>query len=376
MMKVGVLGGGQLARMLALAGYPLDIKVVAYEPVADSCAQQVMEVVRGDYLDHSRVLAFIQSVDCITFETENIPLACAQLIAKHGRLVPGVEVLRVSQDRLYEKELLQALSVPTANFFNICSWRDLCEALTELSYPAILKTRREGYDGKGQFVLHDQQDAERAWQLLKDRDLILESFVPFDYEVSLIVARSLQGEIRFYPLIANQHENGILRISTAPVLQRDLQILAEEYARRLINHFDYQGVLTIEFFVVNNTLIANEMAPRVHNSGHWTIEGAVTSQFENHLRAICGLPLGLTEAVGYSALYNLIGSVPPLDKMLAISGAHCHIYGKEAKPLRKLGHITLHHLDLQQLEVQLAQLVSMFSPTLRHSATPRQLMQS
>lgn len=350
MKKIGVLGGGQLARMLALAGYPLGIQVICYESVSNTCAGQVTKVIQGDYADEAALAQFAQSVDCVTLETENLPLSCAQIVAQHSKLMPSVEALKITQDRLFEKELLNKLQISTAKFAKINSWQDLKTAIEALQFPGILKTRRQGYDGKGQALLRDWKSAESAWEQLKNEDLIFESFVKFDYEVSLISVRSVSGEVKFYPLIKNHHEDGILRVSRAPLQSAELQKKAEEYALRLIKQFDYVGVMTIEFFVSGSDLIANEIAPRVHNSGHWTIEGAITSQFENHLRALCDLPLGETTAIGFSAMCNLIGTEPAIKNVLRIPGAHYHTYGKEARPARKLGHITLNNADSAQLE--------------------------
>lgn len=358
-MKIGVLGGGQLARMLALAGYPLGIDVIGYESVSHTCATQVTRVIQGDYTDESALAKFAQSVDCVTFETENLPLSCAQLVARHGKVMPSVDALKITQDRLFEKELLNNLGIATAKFFKVDSWEDLKNALEALGFPGILKTRRSGYDGKGQALIRDWDNAKQAWEQLQGNELIFEAFVKFDYEVSMISVRSVSGEIKFYPLIENQHKDGILRVSKAPLLNELLQNTAEDYALRLIQHFSYVGVMTIEFFVVDGSLIANEIAPRVHNSGHWTIEGAVTSQFENHLRALCDLPLGETKAVGWSAMCNLIGTEPNMADVLRVAGAHYHSYGKEPRQGRKLGHVTLNEENPQLLEVQLNKLMNL-----------------
>jgi 5-(carboxyamino)imidazole ribonucleotide synthase len=235
---------------------------------------------------------------------------------------------------------------------------DLRAAVYETKLPAVLKTRRLGYDGKGQVVLSDAADIDDAWRTLGGVPLILESFVPFVRELSVIAVRGADGSLATYPLVENTHSEGILRMSLAPArgVSESMQQTAQSMAERVLEALDYVGVLTIELFEVDGRLLANEIAPRVHNSGHWTIEGAETSQFENHLRAILGLPLGSTAQRGASAMLNLIGAVPPLDRLAALPGAHVHLYGKDARPDRKLGHVTLcadHTNDLDRRVSQL-----------------------
>src|SRR3990167_24460 len=353
-MKVGVLGGGQLARMLAIAGKPLGIQLICYESIENPCANSVANIIKGDFNDENALATFAETVDCITLETENIPLTFAEFVAKQRALLPNEFTLKITQDRLYEKECLQSLQIPTAKFHAINTWDDLETALNTFNYPAILKTRKSGYDGKGQAVIHDKQGAVNAWEQLKSHELILESFVNFASEVSLICVRAKNGEVKFYPLVENEHREGILRLSKAPFIHPILQKKAENYANTLVTHFNYIGVMAIEFFVMGNELIANEIAPRVHNSGHFTIEGARTSQFENHLRAICGLPLGSTETIGFSAMYNLIGEEPVREKILSIPNTYYHSYGKAARPGRKLGHITINALSEDALNDSVA----------------------
>jgi 5-(carboxyamino)imidazole ribonucleotide synthase len=252
-----------------------------------------------------------------------------------------VAALAAGQDRLTEKQLFQALKIPTTRYRAVASMPEMEEAIHGIGYPAVLKTRRLGYDGRGQRVIYSPAELGSAFNALAGAPLILEEFISFEREVSIIGVRNLQGETAFYPLAENTHRDGILRLSIAPYPDKRLQSLAQKYARRVMEHFAYAGVFTIEFFVKKGKLIANETAPRVHNSGHWTIEGAVTGQFENHMRAILGLPLGDTWAVGYSAMVNFIGMMPPLEEVLQIPGAHYHDYGKEPRPGRKLGHATL-----------------------------------
>jgi 5-(carboxyamino)imidazole ribonucleotide synthase len=254
---------------------------------------------------------------------------------------PPVEALRVSQDRLYEKELFNRLGIATPSYRAIETLAELEAAVAAIGLPAVLKTRRLGYDGRGQRYLRRAADLGPAHAALGGVPLILEGYVDFEREVSIVGARSTTGETRCYPLALNVHGQGILRTTHAPYRQARLQRLAERHLKRLFDHFDYAGVLTVEFFVERGKLIANEMAPRVHNSGHWTIEGAATSQFENHLRAILGWPLGDTRPLGHCAMVNLIGTMPARQALLALPGVHLHDYGKTARAGRKLGHCTL-----------------------------------
>jgi 5-(carboxyamino)imidazole ribonucleotide synthase len=254
---------------------------------------------------------------------------------------PPVEALRVSQDRVLEKELFGRLGIPTPPFRTVDSRAELEAAVAAIGLPCVLKTRRLGYDGRGQRVLRRRADVAPAWEALGAAPLILEGFVGFDREVSIVGARSTTGETRAYPIVANTHREGILRVTVAPTRDARLQRAAEGHLRRVMDHFGYVGVLTIEFFVERGRLVANEMAPRVHNSGHWSMEGAVTSQFENHLRAILGWPLGDTSAVGHSAMVNFIGTMPDRERVLAIPGVHFHDYGKAPRAGRKLGHATV-----------------------------------
>lgn len=344
-MNIGILGAGQLARMLALAAHPLAIRTVCIDPAPDACAKPVTEVITAELIDQAALQRLVETVDLVTYETENIPLATAEWVAKSRPLYPSVETLGIAQDRLHEKTFFQSLQIPTAAFAAVNSQLDLNAAVNQLGLPAILKTRRMGYDGKGQIIIRAQPELEQAYAALNKTALILEAFVQFECEVSLISVRNQQGEIRFYPLVRNQHVNGILRSSEAPflhpVLHPALQKQAEAYATRVLEKLNYIGVLTIEFFYDGNQLIANEMAPRVHNSGHWTIEGAQTSQFENHLRAILNWPLGATGAIGHCRMLNCIGEMPAPAEYLATPGAHYHNYGKIPRPGRKLGHITI-----------------------------------
>ena len=340
-MKIGIIGAGQLGRMLALAGYPLAQQFLFLDASADSPGAQVAPIVTGAFDDPRSLERLAAEVDLVTYEFENVPVAALEKVAATRPVWPPVEALRVSQDRLLEKQLFTRLRIPTPPFRAVDSLAELRIAVRQLGLPCVLKTRRLGYDGKGQRYLRKPADLEPAWNALGNVPLILEGFVDFEREVSIIGVRSTSGELRAYPIVANTHRDGILRVTLAPHRNPLLQKSAEIHLRRVLRHFDYAGVLTLEFFVHKGKLVANEMAPRVHNSGHWTIEGAATSQFENHLRAILGLPLGDTSPLGHSAMLNFIGRLPDRDAILALPGVHWHDYGKEARPGRKIGHCTV-----------------------------------
>jgi len=340
-MRVGIIGAGQLGRMLALAGYPLGLRFVFLDQSAEAPGAQVGRIIPGAFDDPHRLAELADAVDIVTFDVENVPVEAVQTIAARKPFWPPVRALGTSQDRLHEKTLFRQLRIPTPAFAAVDSEDELRSAIAQIGVPGVLKTRRLGYDGRGQFFLRKHTDADAAWEALGSVPLIYEGFVDFTREISIIGVRSTAGQTRFYPLAANVHEHGILRYSTAPYRNASLQRQAETYLKRLFKHFDYAGVLTIEFFVKRGRLIANEMAPRVHNSGHWTIEGAHTSQFENHNRAILGLPLGSTQAIGHSAMMNFIGEIPTLGNILSVPDVHFHSYGKEPRPNRKLGHCTI-----------------------------------
>ncbi|MEZ4570034.1 MAG: 5-(carboxyamino)imidazole ribonucleotide synthase [Thermomicrobiales bacterium] len=247
------------------------------------------------------------------------------------------------QDRLVEKQYFRTLNIPTVQFKDVDTRDALAAAVKSIGLPAVLKTRREGYDGKGQRILRQESDLDAAWADLGDRPLILEQFVPFDRELSIISVRSLSGEFRYYPLVENTHVGGILSRTVAPAanVSERLQRVAEGYAHRIQTALEYVGVLAIELFEVDGRLMANEMAPRVHNSGHWSIEGSETSQFENHIRAVAGLPLGSTAMRGEATMLNLIGAIPHVPKMVSVPNSHLHLYRKSPRPGRKVGHITV-----------------------------------
>ncbi len=343
-MTVGILGGGQLGRMLALAGYPLGLRFRVLDTYHDAPAGELAEIVVGESFDDREALArFASGLTLVTYEFENVPVDAARYLESRVPVYPPPAALEASQDRLTEKAFFRQLAIPTPAFSAVESRESLEDALQTLGTPAVLKTRRLGYDGKGQRIVRQAADVQGAWDTLKGTPLILEAFVPFDREVSLLSVRGRDGSTAFYPLVENYHHEGILRrsIAPAPATPPTLQAQAEDYGRRVLEALDYVGVLAIEFFQQGSKLLANEMAPRVHNSGHWTIEGAETSQFENHLRAVLGLPLGTTTPRGHSVMLNLIGTIPHRAAALAVPNAHVHLYAKEPRPGRKLGHITL-----------------------------------
>ncbi|MEE9142680.1 MAG: 5-(carboxyamino)imidazole ribonucleotide synthase [Gammaproteobacteria bacterium] len=356
-MKIGIIGAGQLGRMLALAGYPLGLEFVFLDKTADAPGGQVGDIIVGEFDDPDKLAELADCVDIVTFDVENVSASVVATITGRTRFLPPLAALEVAQDRLSEKRLFAELRIPTPDYRAIDTPEDLASAADELGFPCVLKIRRLGYDGRGQVILRTPDDLGAAWETFRGVPLILEVFVHFDREVSIVAVRSIAGETAFYPLVENVHENGILVRTMAPLQDVSLTGLARDHAKRLFDRFEYAGVLTIEFFVRNGELLANEMAPRVHNSGHWTIEGAVTSQFENHVRAILGYPLGDASAVGHCAMVNFIGTMPPLTPVLQIAGAHYHDYGKTPRPKRKLGHCTLHRSTPEKRDAALAALI-------------------
>jgi 5-(carboxyamino)imidazole ribonucleotide synthase len=361
-MLIGVLGAGQLGRMLALAGYPLGLRFRFYDPAPGSPAGHLAEQIAAPYDDEAALARFAADLELVTYEFENVPLATAEFLSRHVPVFPPPRALAAAQDRLDEKRFFTELGIPTPPFAPVDTRADLDRALEEIGMPAVLKTRRLGYDGKGQAIIRTRDDADAAWGALGGAPLILEGFVRFSREVSILAVRGRDGATAYYPLVENTHRDGILRLSIAPApdVGVELQQRAEAYAGHVLAALDYVGVLAIELFLIEQLgeweLIANEMAPRVHNSGHWTIEGAETSQFENHLRAALGLPLGATTARGQCAMLNLIGDLPVREAVLAEPGAHLHLYGKAPRPGRKIGHITLCDADAGALALRLAQM--------------------
>ena len=340
-MTVGIVGAGQLGRMLALAGYPLGLDFLFLDPTADAPAGRVAPMLQGAFTDAQLLAELAKRSDVVTFDWENISVEALRALEGGTRISPPIAALAAAQDRVSEKRLFERLKIPTTRWQAVGSRAQLTRALRDIGLPAVIKTRRLGYDGKGQAVVRTVEDAQRAWEQLGSAPLLYEEMIPFNCEVSIIGARSPRGEIAVYPLNGNVHSEGILRLTRAPYGPPRWQKLAATYLERVLSHFRYTGILAIEFFVRGGKLLANEMAPRVHNSGHWTIEGAVTSQFENHLRAILDLPLGSTRPRGFSAMINLIGTLPDRQALLAEGDLHLHDYGKQPRPGRKLGHCTL-----------------------------------
>jgi 5-(carboxyamino)imidazole ribonucleotide synthase len=344
-MTVGVLGAGQLGRMMALAGYPLGMDFLFLDQTAGTPAHQVAPSLIGSFTDPALLEELARRCEVVTFDWENVPAAALDALESRTRIAPPRAALATAQDRLLEKQLFATLRIPTNRNQAVDSLADLERAVQAIGLPGVLKTRRLGYDGKGQFVLRKAADVAAAWQALGTAPLLYEQMVPFDYEVSAIGVRGLDGRFAMYPLNRNLHRDGILRLTRAPWKSATLERAARRTLRKVMEHFDYVGVLAIEFFVQRGRLLANEMAPRVHNSGHWTIEGAVTSQFENHVRAITGMPLGSPRLRSHGIMLNLVGTVPETAAVLAIPGAHLHLYGKRPKAGRKLGHVTLENGD-------------------------------
>ncbi|MEO6968262.1 MAG: 5-(carboxyamino)imidazole ribonucleotide synthase [Rhodanobacteraceae bacterium] len=343
---IGILGGGQLARMLVLAGAPLGVRFVVVDSAEDACAGQIAPLTRADWRDFDALENFARQIDVATFDFENVPAETAQWLNERVQVSPNPRALAIAQDRLAEKTLFGECGLATPAFAAIDTRADLDNALRDIGAPAILKTRRLGYDGKGQFRLKSLEDADTAWAALGAQaslhGLILEAFVPFEREVSVIAARARDGDFRTWPLTRNWHADGILSASLAPArIDATLESAATDHARAIAEKIDYIGVFALELFVHGGRLLGNEMAPRVHNSGHWTIEGAVTSQFENHVRAVLGLPLGDISAIGSSCMLNWIGELPDARAVLAQVGAHWHDYGKSPRAGRKVGHATI-----------------------------------
>jgi len=356
---LGILGGGQLARMLALAAAPLGVKTLVVDSAPDACAAQVAPLLAADWTDYAALENFARQVDVVTFDFENVPAETAHWLAERVAVFPAPRALAVAQDRLAEKTLFRECGLDTPAFMAVDTRADLDRALATVGAPAILKTRRLGYDGKGQFRLRTLADADAAWAALGAQavahGLILEAFVPFERELSVVAVRGRDGDFRTWPLTQNWHTDGVLSRSLAPAPAVDgLQQRATELARTLAERLAYVGVFALELFVKDGQLLGNEMAPRVHNSGHWTIEGALTSQFENHVRAVLGLPLGDTSARGLSAMFNWIGELPDAAPVLQAVDGHWHDYGKQPRPGRKVGHATVCAVDAKSMAERLA----------------------
>ena len=346
MTTVGILGGGQLARMLALSGAPLGLRFLVMDTADDACAGQFSPMVVGDYRDEAALGEFASRIDVATFDFENVPAESAQWLSERVPVFPSPRALGVAQDRLAEKTLFRELGIPVPPFAAIATRAELDAAIATIGTPCILKTRRLGYDGKGQFRLKSASDAGAAWDALGAQaatvGLILEGFIAFERELSVLAVRGRDGEFRTWPLTENWHVDGVLSASLAPAcVDEALAAMAFAHAKSLAEALDYVGVFALELFCRDGGLLANELAPRVHNSGHWTIEGSETSQFQNHLRAVLGLPLGATRMLGHACMLNWIGEMPEADAVLGEAGGHWHDYGKSSRLGRKVGHATL-----------------------------------
>ena len=361
-MTIGILGGGQLGYMLALAGYPLGLHFRFLDPSPEAPVGRIAQRVTADYTDQAALEKFSSGLELVTYEFENVPVEAANFLAERVPVYPPPAALEAAQDRFAEKALFRKLGIATTEFAPVSNPGELGAAVKTIGLPAVLKTSRMGYDGKGQWILRTAQDVAKAKSELSPVRMILERFVPFTRELSVLAVRSRTGETAIYPLVENHHRSGILRLSLAPAPRLDVEIqrAAERAAHRILESLKYVGVLAIEFFEHQGELLANEMAPRVHNSGHWTIEGAVTSQFENHLRAVLGLPLGSTGPAGYCAMLNLIGDLPESSEVLVVPDAHLHLYGKSPRPGRKLGHVTLRAASPERLALRLSELPAFF----------------
>lgn len=353
---IGIVGAGQLGRMMALAAYPLGVAVRFLDRAADSPGGQIGPIRTAALDDADALAALAAEVDVLTFDIENVPGDVLRELGRQTSVQPGADAVVTAQDRLAEKELFAELDIATAPYVRVDSEADLDTAAARLGLPVVLKARREGYDGRGQRIVGSSAGLADAWRSLGQVPAIAEGRVAFDRELSLIAVQGIEGQRVYYGLAENRHEDGILVRTTAPYDDADLQREAERHAAAILERFDYRGALAIEFFETEGRLVANEIAPRVHNSGHWTIEGAETSQFENHVRAILGWPLGSTEARGHAAMLNLLGSLPDKPRVLSVAGAHLHDYGKAPRPARKVGHVTIVDRDRERLERRVAAL--------------------
>ena len=338
-MRIGIIGAGQLGQMLGYAARDLGMQCVFVDPSPSPPAAACGEVIQAAFDDATALSTLADTCDVVTYEFENVAVAALREISERVPVYPPPEALLHAQDRLAEKQLFTRLDIPLPAFQRVDSKADLAAAATSIGLPLVLKTRRLGYDGKGQFVVKTAADINAAWQQLGGAELIAEQWINFDYEVSAIGARNRSGDIISYPLTENRHVEGILHTSRAPLEDEPLTLRAAQYMRRLLEEMDYVGVLALELFVTGDQLMANEFAPRVHNSGHWSIEGAQPSQFTAHLLAISDASLVTPELHGYAGMLNLIGDIPEAARKLQIGVLHD--YGKDSRPGRKLGHITV-----------------------------------
>ncbi|NOJ44273.1 5-(carboxyamino)imidazole ribonucleotide synthase [Bradyrhizobium australiense] len=345
---IGILGGGQLGRMLAMAAARLGLKCQVFSPDPDSPAfDVVLNATCAEYADVEALELFANDVDVITYEFENVPAATAMVLAARRPVLPAQKILETTQDRLIEKNFVKRLGIDTADFADVSSVETLQSAIARIALPAVIKTRRFGYDGKGQAIVREGDDPSRIWEELGTKSAILEAFVPFEREISVIAARSADGHVECYDVTENEHRDHILKFSRVPAaISDELAGQARAVAERIAHALDYVGVLAVELFVVAGNggprVLVNEIAPRVHNSGHWTLDGASISQFEQHIRAIAGWPLGKPVRHGQVTMTNLIGDdILDYEQWLTVPGATVHLYGKGApRPGRKMGHVT------------------------------------
>jgi 5-(carboxyamino)imidazole ribonucleotide synthase len=365
-MRIGILGGGQLGQMLMLAAYPLGLETTAYEAKAFSPTALVGNTTIGTTEEPEKLRDWSMHCDVVTYEWENFPAPLVADIAESRPVRPDPVALAKIQDRLFEKRLLADLKIPTSPFRPIDNKDDIETAMSELVLPLIFKTRTGGYDGKGQVVSNEGDDIQAVLELLNTGPLIAEQKLELTKEVSVVGVRALDGTIKTYPVTENEHRNGILHKSTAPAsVAPGIEAEAREHVTAILKHLEYIGVMALEMFVVGDRLLANEMAPRVHNSGHWTIEGAEISQFENHIRAVAGLPIGSTELIAPTVMVNLVGAIPDPKSVMKISGAHLHLYGKEPRPGRKVGHITVSAADQTALQQRVEAVESLVNNVLQ-----------
>jgi 5-(carboxyamino)imidazole ribonucleotide synthase len=364
-MKILVLGAGQLARMMALAGTPLNLQISAYDVNTDTVVDPINQQVVANGL-----AAAIVKADVITAEFEHIPLAILQQCQQSGKFLPGAAAIKAGGDRRIEKQLLHDAAVSSAAYAIVNNETEFNQAIAELGLPLVFKSALAGYDGKGQWRLKTADQAEVLWQeiaafLAADpkQAIVAEQFIPFQREVSLVGARDVKGNIKVYPLTENHHVDGVLSTSVIAEASAELQQQAEQIFTKLATSLDYVGVLAIEFFDVKQQLLVNEIAPRVHNSGHWTQQGANVCQFQLHLRAICGLPLGSTDLIRPTLMVNILGEDTVSPAVLAIAGLQLHWYGKTKRPGRKMGHINLSAANKTELKQLFSQLINLLSPT-------------
>jgi 5-(carboxyamino)imidazole ribonucleotide synthase len=359
---IGILGGGQLAQMLAQAGYPLGFRFVFFDPSKDACAGLLGKLIVADYENEMALEEFAKQCDFVTYDFENVPVQAAEFVQKRTKVFPSPKVLEIAQDRLSEKSLFKELGIPVGDYYSVDSYSELVFAVKSCNYDGFLKTRRLGYDGKGQYRITKNTDLKDLWSKIDGGSFIFEQAVNFIREISVITVRNQNGDCLFYELCENKHKDGILTTTLVPAKASKASKKAHVYAKQIADHINYVGVIVIEMFETDKGMFINEMAPRVHNSGHWSIEGAVTSQFENHLRAGMDLPLGSTEmSKGFSAMINWIGEIPAIALSTKEKDLYWHIYGKQDRPGRKVGHATVVASDANALHSKVVKLAELLT---------------